>query len=237
VDVLSLILTLSFGGCVFCTFEPFFWWMCCLYFSPCPLVDVLSVPFTLSFGGCVVCTFHLVLWWMCCLYLRKHIHQKKGSKLETTHPLKDRGKSTDNISTKRKGKKYRKHIHQKAGTKEQTNTSTRRQGQNPVIWWMCCLYFSPCPLVDVLSVPFTLSFGGCVVYFWWMCCLYSWPCLLVDVLSVLLTLSFGGCVVCTFALIILHDLWNLLKITICYIKEVHKIHALLYNKSILLSVL
>jgi hypothetical protein len=56
-----------------------------------------------------------------------------------------------------------------------------------VFWWMCCLYFWPCLLVDVLSVLLTLSFGGCVF-------LYFWPCLLMDLLSVLLPLSFGGCV-------------------------------------------
>jgi hypothetical protein len=61
-------LPLSFGGCVVCTFDPFFWWMCCLYFCPCLLVDVLFVLLTLSFGGCVVCTFDLVFWWLCCLY-------------------------------------------------------------------------------------------------------------------------------------------------------------------------
>ena len=32
VDVLSILLSLSFGGCVVCTFDTFFWWMCCLYF-------------------------------------------------------------------------------------------------------------------------------------------------------------------------------------------------------------
>jgi hypothetical protein len=106
--------------------------------------------------------------------------------------FKDRVKSTDNTSTKRQGQKYRQHIHQKTKSKVQTthppkdrvkstdNTSTKRQG--------CCLYFSPCPLVDVLSVPITLSFGGCVVCTfhlvpWWMCCLYLLPCHLVDVLS------------------------------------------------------
>ena len=44
VDVLSVLLTLSFGGCVICTFDPVFWWLC------------LSVHLTLSFDGCVVCT-------------------------------------------------------------------------------------------------------------------------------------------------------------------------------------
>ena len=61
-----LLLTLSFGECVVCTVDPVFWWMCCLYFWPCLLVDVLSVILTLSFGGCVVRTsiygFWLPLW-------------------------------------------------------------------------------------------------------------------------------------------------------------------------------
>jgi hypothetical protein len=63
VDVLSMLLTLSFGGCFVCAFDPVFWWMCCMYcwwmcclyccpcllvdvymfFCPCLLVDVLSV--------------------------------------------------------------------------------------------------------------------------------------------------------------------------------------------------
>ena len=72
---------------------------------------------------------------------RQHIHQKTRSKVQTTHPPKDRVKRTDNTSTKRQGQKYRQHIHQKKGSKVQTthppkdkvkstdNTSTKRQGQ------------------------------------------------------------------------------------------------------------
>ena len=89
-DVLSVLLTLSFGGCVVCTFDPVFWWMCLsvllmdmlsvllpLSFGGCVYVHltlsfggcVLSVILPLSFGGCFVCSFDLVFWWMCCLYL------------------------------------------------------------------------------------------------------------------------------------------------------------------------
>jgi hypothetical protein len=64
-----------------------------------------------------------------------------GSKVQTTHPPKDKIRSTDNTSTKRQGQKNRQHIHQKTGSKEQTthppkdrvkttdNTSTKRQDQ------------------------------------------------------------------------------------------------------------
>jgi hypothetical protein len=67
-------------------------------------VDVLSILLTLSFGGCVVCSFDPAFWWM---------HQKTGSKKQTTHPLKDKVKRTDNTSTKRQGQKNKQHIHQK----------------------------------------------------------------------------------------------------------------------------
>jgi hypothetical protein len=49
VNVLSVLLTLSFGGCVVCTFDPVFWWMCLSVL----LMDVLSVLLPLSFRGCV----------------------------------------------------------------------------------------------------------------------------------------------------------------------------------------
>jgi hypothetical protein len=41
----------------------------------------------------------------------KHIHQKTGSKEQTKHPPKDRVKSTDNTSTKRKGQKNKQTTH------------------------------------------------------------------------------------------------------------------------------
>ena len=59
-----------------------------------------------------------------------HIHQKTGATVQTTHPSKDKVKSTD------------KHIHQKTGSKVQTthppkdrvnstdNTSTKKTGSN-----------------------------------------------------------------------------------------------------------
>jgi hypothetical protein len=47
--MLSVLLTLSFGGCVICTFDLV-------------LVDVLSMLLTLSFGGCFVCAFDPVFW-------------------------------------------------------------------------------------------------------------------------------------------------------------------------------
>jgi hypothetical protein len=100
VDVLSVPLPLSFGGCVACTFAPVFWWMCCLYFCPCLLVDVLSVLLTLSFGECVVCTFDLSTDNTSTKRqgqkYRQHIHQKTGAKVQTTHPLKEKVKSTNN---------------------------------------------------------------------------------------------------------------------------------------------
>jgi hypothetical protein len=134
-------------------------------------VNVLSILLTLSFGGCVVYTFDPVFWWMCCLYRVKstqHIYQKKGPKVQTTHPTKDRVKSTENTSTKRQGQKYRQHIDQKTRPKVQT-THPSKDTVN-----------------DVLSVLLTVSFDECVVctfglVFWWMCCLYFCPCLLVDV--------------------------------------------------------
>jgi hypothetical protein len=64
---------------------------------------------------------------------RKHIHQKTGSKVQTTHPPKDKVKRTNNTSTKRHGQKYRQLIHQKKRSKDKVkstdNTSTKRQGQ------------------------------------------------------------------------------------------------------------
>jgi intein-encoded DNA endonuclease-like protein len=71
---------------------------------------------------------------------RQHIHQKTRSKVQTSHPPKDRVNSTDNTSTKRQGQMNRQHIHQKTGSKVQTthppkdkvkstdNTSTKKQG-------------------------------------------------------------------------------------------------------------
>jgi phosphatidylinositol kinase/protein kinase (PI-3 family) len=72
---------------------------------------------------------------------RQHIHQKTRSKEQTKHPPKDRGKSTDNTSTKRQGQKNKKASIKKTGAKVQTthppkdrvksthNISTKRQGQ------------------------------------------------------------------------------------------------------------
>jgi hypothetical protein len=118
VDVLSVILILSFGGCI------------CLYFYPSLLVDVLSVLLTLSFGGCIICTFDLVFSWMQSQKYRQHILQKKGSKEQTTHPPKDKVKSTDNTYTKRQGQKLTLSF---GGCIVYTF--------DLAIWWMCCLYF------------------------------------------------------------------------------------------------
>ena len=43
-----------------------------------------------------------------------------GAKVQTTHPPKDKVKSTDNTSTKRQGQKYRQHIHQMTVSNVQT---------------------------------------------------------------------------------------------------------------------
>ena len=64
-DVLSVLLTFSFGGYVVCTFDPIFGGCVVCTFDHVLLVDVLSVLLTLSFGGCVVCTFDPLFWWMC----------------------------------------------------------------------------------------------------------------------------------------------------------------------------
>jgi hypothetical protein len=53
-----------------------------------------------------------------------------GAKVQTTHPPKDKVKSTDNTYTKRQEQKYRQHIHRKKGSKVQTTHPPKDRGKS-----------------------------------------------------------------------------------------------------------